>query len=640
MSSFATGTGDAVAARARTQLATFTTWLANNNVKGLVGEFGWPSSSNPGTDPLGTGAKFDPRWDAVAQQWSLDANAAGLYTTNWVASEWGIDLRSYRTVDGNNGSLNYRTTVSSVLEQNYSAVNGVIRGVNLAGAEYSDFGPEGALNLSTTTQPGAGYYYPSASSWAELYARGVRLVRYPVRWERLQTTLKGPLNHDISLLVNSINEAKAAGIVCLIDMHNYGRYDTAALGNTSGNTNGVRKLGDSAPSGVSGTMIECFVDFWQRMATLLKGNAGVWGLGLCNEPQGLTGGVSTWVTATQQATEAIRLIDQNVFISVGGYFYSTIPGWVDQNGPSAWLTETIPSGQINAGQQRNRDPNIVFEGHHYWDNTNAGQYITAYSDEITNAQNQGYTSYSNSGYVAQPTNNTSQSGQRFVFKSSFDTGSDFSGLYDAVTSNSNTVTLPFTTLGNPGNSMKIATTATSDTAGVQKSLTSTVFRTFTLDVYIPTSATINQSDSFAIAHVWRDNNSTDLIELRIVGAGSGFKLGLTIPSGAYTFVNSGATVLAKGVWHTAQVIISDTTINLTVNGATSNEASVAGSFATVNAGGIFIGKFYGTAYVGDIYFDNFIASNSATYYAPPNGGLLSAVITPILNSLTGLMRFF
>ena len=78
MSSFPTGTGDAVAARARTQLANFTNWLAANNVKGIVGEFGWPQSSNPGADPLGSGAKFDPRWDAVAQQWYLDANAAGL----------------------------------------------------------------------------------------------------------------------------------------------------------------------------------------------------------------------------------------------------------------------------------------------------------------------------------------------------------------------------------------------------------------------------------------------------------------------------------------------------------------------------------------------------------------------------------
>jgi hypothetical protein len=640
MSSFPTGTGDAVAARARTQLANFTNWLAANNVKGIVGEFGWPQSSNPGADPLGSGAKFDPRWDAVAQQWYLDANAAGLHTTNWVASEWGIDLRSYRTADGNNGPLTHRTTVSSVLEQNYSAVNGVLRGVNLAGAEYSDFGPEGALNLSTTTQPGAGYYYPSGSTWTDLYSRGVRLVRYPVRWERLQTTLKGPLNHDISLLVASINEAAAAGIVCLIDLHNYGRYDTAATENTTGNTNGVRKLGDSAPNGISGTMTECFVDFWQRMATLFKDNVGVWGYGLCNEPQGITGGVATWLTATQEATEAIRRIDQTTFISVGGYFYSTVPGWVDQNGTSAWLTELIPSGQLNAGQPRNRDPYIVFEGHHYWDSTNAGQYVLSYDEELTNAQNQGFTSYSNAGYTAQPTFNTLQTGDRVSFKTSFDSPSDFSGAFDAITVGSNTVTLPYAPIGNPGNSLKVSSTALSDAGGVQKSLTTSVFRSFSLDIYIPSNASLSQTDSVAIAHVWRNDNSTDLIELRVVGSGSGYKLGLTVPSGAYTFINTGETIVTKGSWHTAQVTVTNTAITLNVDAGSNVEASVSGALTGVSAGGIFIGKFYGTSYVGDMYFDNFVASNAATYYAPPNGGLMRSTVAPVLNKTHGLMHFF
>ena len=635
MSTFTTGSGDAVAARSRTNAVGFLNWLTTNNVKGSVTEYGWPGSSNPGTDPIpgsGTGAHFDPRWDAVAQQIYLDYNAAGLILTNWTASEWNVDLRSYRTSDGNNRPFNYRSTVTSVLEQNYTAVAGVLRGVNLAGGDFSDAGPNGALNLSKYTQPNAGYYYPSVGDWAVLYARGVRLVRLPFRWERVQTVLKGPLNHDIDVFVAAVTAAGAAGVQVLVDVHNYGRYDTAANGNTGYSTTGVLDVGQNAPAAVGGTMISCLVDFWSKMATRLKGNAGLHSYGIMNEPHDLTGGVATWQDACRQSVEAIRLIDQTSRIGVPGYFYDTVSGWVSQNGSTPWLTEIIPAGQTGANgtATRNTDPLIYFEGHHYWDNDGSGGYAQTYDQEVSNATNSGYTSYTNAGYVAPATNNTLQTGSRIVFTSSLDAAGDFSGTYDSIVVGTNTVTLPYSALGNPGNSMQVITSASSDTGGVRKSLTGSAFRIFSVDFYVPVTGTITGSG--AITHFWRDDNATDLVELRFQSTGAGYNFGLTIPSGAYTFVNTGATFLAQGVWNTAQVIVTDTAINVYVNGSTVTEATITGSYAGVNIGGFFTGKYYATNYTGTYYFDNISCGSNATYYAPPNGGFLASVVT-VVNSL-------
>ena len=627
MSTFPTGSGDAIAARVRTDLKVFTDWLTANSVKGLVGEFGWPGSSNAATDPIpgsGTGAHFDLRWDAVAQQWFLDADAKNLFTTNWVASEWRVDLRSYETNDGNNRPLNYRTTVSSVLEQTYgTGGTGIIRGVNLAGGEFADSGPSGGLVAGLV---GHAYYYPTVGDWAQLYGRGVRLVRLPFRWERLQPKLNGPLDPvNLKSLQDTVTAAGAAGVKILLDMHNYGRYDTAAQTNTTPSTNGVLDIGQNAPAAIGGSMASCFIDIWTKIATNFSTNAGLWGYGLTNEPHDLTGGVSFWQAITRQAVEAIRLIDTTNYISVGGYFYSTIPGWLQQNGTTAWLTETIPAGQPGAGAVRNTDPKIVFEGHHYWDNDHSGGYAQTYDQELTNATNAGFTSYTNASYTAPATGNTQQTGNRTVFSSSYDGAWDFSGSLDSIPTNSNAVSF-VTTAGNPAGSLKVSATATSDSGGTAKQIGAGA-RTLSVDFLIPVGSTLSTTSNFAITHFWTGTN-TDLAEIRVIGSGAGYKVGLTsFPTTTYALINTGNTVLSLGSWYTLTFVITDTGASLYVYPAntvqpTTAEASYTATYTNVNATIVFRGKYYGTAYVGDMYFDNELDSLLGTYYAPPNGGFI------------------
>jgi len=370
---------DAVGGKARAELKVFTDWLAANNVKGLIGEVGVPGQSTAGQDP-----NVDPAWCTALDGWYAAADAAGLAVTAWTASEWSINLRAFRNTTGGSDPLTVTTTAGGVIMR----WPGPARGVNLSGAEFGDAGPTGPLNPRPGTA-GAQYAYPTQGSWAYLGQQGVRLIRLPVRWERLQPTPGTALDPaELGRLTQALSWASSSGIAVLIDQHNYGRY-TLADGT-------IRDLGQANPAG--GTMTDAFVDFWSRMAAQYTGTPGLWGYGLTNEPHdltviaGSTQGYQTWQDASSRATEAIRAVDWQTpaAIAVSGYNYGNAHIWPDLNGGTAWLYSTIPAGQTGAGNARNTDPLVVFEAHHYFDVDHSGTYAGTEADAVTDAQNRGY----------------------------------------------------------------------------------------------------------------------------------------------------------------------------------------------------------------------------------------------------------
>lgn len=371
---------DAVGGKARAELKVFTDWLGTNNVRGLIGEIGIPGSSSAGNDP-----NADTGWLTALDGWYAAADAAGLAVTAWTASEWNVGLRAFRNTTGASDPLTVTTTVGDVIRR----WPGPARGVNLAGAEFGDAGPSAPLSPRPGTA-GQQYAYPTQGSWQFLGAQGVKLVRLPVRWERLQPTLGAALDTaELGLLTQALSWASASGISVLIDQHNYARY-TLSDGT-------IRDLGQANPAG--GTMTDAFVDFWTRMATQYKGTAGLWGYGLTNEPHdltliaGKTQGYETWQDASSRATEAIRAVDWQTpaHVTVCGYNYGNTHAWTALNGGTPWLYTTIPAGQTGAGTPRNTDPLVVFEAHHYLDIDHSGTYGTTEAAAVTDAQNRGYT---------------------------------------------------------------------------------------------------------------------------------------------------------------------------------------------------------------------------------------------------------
>jgi hypothetical protein len=146
------------------------------------------------------------------------------------------------------------------------------RGVNMAGAEFA---------ASPATLPGtygADYAYDSAASFTSIAARGHKLVRLPFRWERIQPTRGAALNTtELGRLQSAVAAVSAAGMECVLDVHNYARYI-----NSSANGGAELVLGDTLSAAD-------LVDLWTRLSTAFRGNAGIYAYGLMNEPHDLPG---------------------------------------------------------------------------------------------------------------------------------------------------------------------------------------------------------------------------------------------------------------------------------------------------------------------------------------------------------------
>lgn len=643
------GAGDAVAAQGISNLKVLYDWAVTYSQTGklMISEIGIPGSSNPGTDPIvgsGTGATYAPQWEPTLAQVLNAMDQWGFHWTAWNASEWNVDLRAYRTHDAGNGPLDYMTTVGTVLELFY-ATTSKLKGVNYAGGEFADQGPNGVVNRGSVSQPGAAYYYPDSRSFAILAGRGVKLIRLPIRWERVQPTLKGNLDPvEMAMLDTVMTAANAAGIKVLLDVHNYGRYDTIATG-TSG---GVYDLGQAAPSThrgatVGGTMYSCFNDLWTRLATYFKGNAAIWGYDICNEPHDLTGGVGSWQEASRQAVEAIRAVEYSapastpVNIAVEGYSYSTTANWTSTNG-APWLTSTIPTGQTGAGSARNTDAKIVWNGHLYLDpRTNGldGGYQDTYANELSYAISQGFASWSTVGYTNPTINNSSQSGLRLQYAADLSSQTNAGGTYDpstnpngATIASGNTLTFGMVRAGSTDNAMKLTQSATSNETGLRRSLTTALSRIHEIVYEVDPSTPVSISLVSAISHLWRDNNMDDLgYDIGVQGSGSGFIVGLKRTDAPYTFVPSSTpTVLARGTRYKIKLEVTNSALNIYVAPLAGTypgtpEATIAGSYSGVNIGGTSDGKFYGTDTFTSYYYV-ITDSVSATYYAPPSGGLI------------------
>lgn len=239
-------------------------------------------------------------------------------------------------------------------------------GTNLSGMEWAKTG----LRRNTSSATNIHFTVPRKADVAYLAACGFTKNRLPIQWELLQPMLHdtvanaaakaavgnpGVFHAAYEGYITGVLDAHAAvGMKCIIDNHNYGRYqdfkfqaDGSVLGLTVPSDPLLRPYTTDASqvqvrifSLAAGATLKQsqFADFWARAATKWKNHPGFGGYGLMNEPHDMPkpggliasdeetvkGGEDLAIVAaySQAAINAIRAIDPVNPIYVGGNQYS------------------------------------------------------------------------------------------------------------------------------------------------------------------------------------------------------------------------------------------------------------------------------------------------------------------------------
>lgn len=254
--------GDALTRRTLTELDGFTTWLADNEADGFMGEVGWPAGG---------------RWNRLAERWYAAADTAGLSVSAWAAgAHWGDYPLAIYDSGGADGPINTAHVQSTVLEAHLGRGKSYRRGIAVAGGAFGDEAP--GFSNRRPGRHGHDYWYPTAADLRYLADRGFDFVRVDFRWERLQPRLGGPLDQqELRLLESVVAAARTAGLEVVLDLHNYGAYRRGRPGRRPQ----VLRIGDrQLPA-------SRLVDLWMRLSKNFGNDPGVLAYGLMNEPHDL-----------------------------------------------------------------------------------------------------------------------------------------------------------------------------------------------------------------------------------------------------------------------------------------------------------------------------------------------------------------
>lgn len=193
------------------------------------------------------------------------------------------------------------------------------------------------------------------------WAKGVRIIRLPFKWERVQSELFGPLYYgdvdegpwtggqDMRRIDELVHHwTVTLGGWVLLDVHNYMGYEFADGGGT--------KLAYDNPR----LDAHALIDLWVRLANRYADNPHIW-FGLMNEPSGdkqtpvrVRDTMHAVVNAIRARTPALNKI------LVAGASYSSASNWVAKGQAAAYEDFYDPAG------------NFAYEPHTYFDFDSSG----------------------------------------------------------------------------------------------------------------------------------------------------------------------------------------------------------------------------------------------------------------------------
>jgi len=178
-----------------------------------------------------------------------------------------------------------------------AAADTCLRGVNLSGAEFGDNIPG---------RPSYDYAYPDEKDVAYFASRGMSAIRLPFRWERLQPDLKKPLDEaELKRLDEATAIIKAAGMVPILDLHNYGYFYKKQIGSAD-------------------VPVAALAHLWRALAERYGKDPDVV-FSIMNEPHDIP--AKDWARTTNEAIAAIRAAGAKNFILVSGTAWAGAHSW-------------------------------------------------------------------------------------------------------------------------------------------------------------------------------------------------------------------------------------------------------------------------------------------------------------------------
>lgn len=359
---------DALQSKTLDELRQFTGWLEREGVAGYIGEMNWPNDIERPFDDAS-------QWNALGEKWFREADKHDLWVTGWNANDWGLGASGYFFIYGIAGEdaprvLTTRYSQADVFESHQSTP-GYERGVNLLSG-YLYYSVPGFCN-ENPGRYGEDYYYMGQRSLDYLADRGVTLIRFPFRWERLQRTLGGELDATgLQHISEFVDRAARSGLKVILDVHNFGGY---FLYDTQIGAGIERKIGGVASDGTMNVTPAHLADLWTRLSAVFQEEPTVVAYDIMNEPKDLPAYEGKepqvfWEEMSQDVLHAIR--DQegegpHKLVMIPGYQTSAVRDWITYH-PDKWIQDPAD--------------NYRYEAHHYF-----GKYSeNSYSDLLELAE--------------------------------------------------------------------------------------------------------------------------------------------------------------------------------------------------------------------------------------------------------------
>jgi endoglucanase len=223
-------------------------------------------------------------------------------------------------------------------------------GTNLSGAEFTAVYPG---------VDGTHYGYPTAECLDYFKSKGLTLIRFPFRWERIQHTMYGDLvQTEIAKMKTFVRAAEEREMPVILDMHNFARYSF------DGGATRVR-------IGEAGLTADHLCDVWMKLALEFKAFSNIWGYDIMNEPYDMAS-PTQWKDIAQAVIYRIRTVDTRTPVVVSGDRYSSSYHWVQYSDNLKDLID--PSKKL------------IYQAHIYFDKDFSGTYQKSFAEEGANGQ--------------------------------------------------------------------------------------------------------------------------------------------------------------------------------------------------------------------------------------------------------------